>query len=96
MSRKCKDPGSLNSDAALPPSKTSKTRSVLDQTLSKLSQQLIHHKLAEHRQELVRDIDSGGGEDEENQRNASPSPTHGFVATPTSKVIKESQNLIVV
>ena len=79
----------MNSNAALP---LSKTKSVLDQTLSKLSQQLIDHKLDEHRQELVGD--SSGGEDVENQRNASPSPTHDMVATPTSKIIKESQSLV--
>ena len=86
-SRKRKDPGSVNSNAALPPSKAIKTGSVLDQTLSKLSQQLIHRKLDEQRQELVGD----SGEDVENQRNASPSPTPGMMATPTSKVVKESR-----
>ena len=75
-SRKRKDPPSLSStsNATLPPSKTFKSGSVLDQTLSKLSQQLIHRKLDEQRQEMVGDSITGR-EDMENRGNTSPSPT---------------------
>lgn len=86
-SRKRKDVSSVNSIAGVPPSKTFKAGSVLDQTLSKLSQQLIHRKLDEQRQELVGD--SGGGEIVENRKNASPSPTP--LATPSAKAGKESR-----
>ena len=74
-SRKRKDPPSLTSNnATLPPSKTFKAGSALDHTLNKLSQQLIHRKLDEQRQELGGDA-AGIVEDAESQRNASPSPT---------------------
>ena len=87
-SRKRKDPPSLSSasNATLPPSKTFKAGSVLDQTLSKLSQQLIHRKLDEQRQELVGDSGTGR-EDMENRGNTSPSPTPASAprrATPSS------------
>lgn len=85
--RKRKDAPSVNSIAGLPPSKAFKLGSALDQTLSKLSQQLIHRKLDEQRQELV--SESGGGEDVENRKNASPSPTP--LATPSAKAVKESR-----
>ena len=83
LSRKRKDPPSLSSstrDATLPPSKTFKAGSVLDQTLSKISQQLIHRKLDEQRQELVSEsVVIGGGErvteNVENRGTTSPSPT---------------------
>ena len=81
-SRKRKDPPSLSSstrDATLPPSKTFRAGSVLDQTLSKISQQLIHRKLDEQRQELVSENVIGGGErgreNVENRGATSPSPT---------------------
>ena len=88
-SKKRKEPPSVHGDAALPPSKTFKAGSALDQTLSKLSQQLIHRKLDEQRQELVGD--SGGGEEVESQGNASPSPTPSAMATPSAKAAKESR-----
>lgn len=91
-SRKRKDPPSVNSsssNSALPPSKTFKAGSVLDQTLNKLSQQLIHRKLDEQRQELG--SDSRGGEDVENQTNASPSPTPAGIATPPAKAGRGSR-----
>ena len=90
-SRKRKDPLSLGGrDGALPASKTFKVGSVLDQTLSKISQQLIHRKLDEQRQELVGEsfvVGGGGGGDRgrenmDRRGNASPSPSPSPAGAP--------------
>ena len=89
LSRKRKDPPSATSNAGVPPSKALKAGSVLDETLSKLSQHLLHRKLDEQRQELGGDGE--GGDDVENRKNASPSPTPLGLTTPTAKAGKESR-----
>ena len=86
-SRKRKDPPSLGGRE--PASKTFKAGSVLDQTLSKISQHLIHRKLDEQRQELVGEsfvIGGGGGdrgrENMDHRGNASPSPSPSPAGAP--------------
>jgi hypothetical protein len=93
-SRKRKDPPSLSGSSSStrePASKTFKAGSVLDQTLSKISQQLIHRKLDEQRQELVGEsvvIGGGGGGGDRGRENvdhrgyASPSPSPSPAAAP--------------
>ena len=90
--RKRKDLPSTSGGSAPPPSKSLRAGSMLDQTLNKLSRQLIHRKLDEQRQELVGDGSGRGGEEAEIRRDASPSPVPGGVATPTTaKIVTESR-----
>ena len=58
------------SSSQLPPSKTFKPGSAIDQTLSKLSHQLIKRKLDEQRQECQQMVEKGGGGGEEGNRRS--------------------------